>query len=78
MSLPELLNEMTGGNSGAITHINQVSGMDNLETTKLSSIYTSPNRTFTQPSGLVETDVNTQPLKNQTPETAAHIESPFE
>ena len=77
MSLPDLLNEMTGGNSGAITHINQVSGMDNLEPTKLGSLPPSPHRAFTQPSGLVETDVNTQPLKDSdSTETVAHSESP--
>ncbi|CAM3630729.1 ImpA family type VI secretion system protein [Vibrio aquimaris] len=77
MSLPDLLNEMTGGNSGVITHINQVSGMDNLEPTKLGSLPPSPHRAFTQPSGLVETDVNTQPLKDSdSTETVAHSESP--
>lgn len=63
MSLPELLNEMTGGNSSAITHINQISGMDNLEPAKLGRIPETTNRAFSQPSGLVQTDVYTPPLQ---------------
>ncbi|NOH70027.1 type VI secretion protein [Vibrio pectenicida] len=77
MSLPELLNEMTGGNSGAITHINQVSGMDNLEPAKLSRITASSNRVLTQPSGLVQTDENTPPLQTSaSPEPVTYRESP--
>lgn len=37
MSLPELLEEMTGGNSGVMQHINQLTGMDNLDQLDLSN-----------------------------------------
>jgi len=35
MSLPELMQELTGGNDSAIEHINQLTGMDNLGQQKL-------------------------------------------
>lgn len=38
LSLPELLQEMTGGNSQVLSHINQLTGMDNLEQTILKTI----------------------------------------
>lgn len=41
MSLPELLEEMTGGNSSVIAHINQLTGMDNLDKVELSANVTS-------------------------------------
>ncbi|MCG9724767.1 ImpA family type VI secretion system protein [Vibrio brasiliensis] len=37
MSLPELIEEMTGGNSGVVQHINQLTGMDNLNQVDLSN-----------------------------------------
>lgn len=37
MSLPELLEEMTGGNNGVMQHINQLTGMDNLDQLDLSN-----------------------------------------
>ncbi|WCP68416.1 type VI secretion system ImpA family N-terminal domain-containing protein [Vibrio tubiashii] len=36
MSLPELMQEMTGGNSGVMQQINQLTGMDNLDQLDLS------------------------------------------
>ncbi|KOO13157.1 type VI secretion protein [Vibrio xuii] len=36
MSLPELLQEMTGGNSSVMEHINQLTGMDNLDKVDLA------------------------------------------
>lgn len=36
MSLPDLMQEMTGGNSGIMQHINQLTGMDNLNQLDLS------------------------------------------
>lgn len=36
MSLPELLQEMTGGNSNVMEHINQLTGMDNLDKVDLA------------------------------------------
>ncbi|NOH80002.1 type VI secretion protein [Vibrio sp. RE86] len=36
MSLPELLQEMTAGNSGVLQHINQLTGMDNLDKVDLA------------------------------------------
>jgi type VI secretion system protein ImpA len=36
MSLPELMQEMTGGNSGVIQQINQLTGMDNVNQLDLS------------------------------------------
>nr|WP_253820092.1 hypothetical protein [Vibrio campbellii] len=36
--MPELLQEMTGGNSQVLSHINQLTGMDNLEQTILKTI----------------------------------------
>ncbi|MCF1427721.1 MAG: type VI secretion system ImpA family N-terminal domain-containing protein [Shewanella sp.] len=38
LSLPELLQEMTGGNSQVLEHINQLTGMDNLKQTILKKI----------------------------------------
>ncbi|RTZ14508.1 type VI secretion protein [Vibrio aquaticus] len=49
MSLPELLEEMTGGNSSVITHINQLTGMDNLDKVELATNVTS-NSTGEVPS----------------------------
>ncbi|MBU2898831.1 ImpA family type VI secretion system protein [Vibrio hepatarius] len=75
MSLPELLNEMTGGNSGAITHINQVSGMDNLEPAKLNRITAASNKALSQPSELAQTDVNAPTIQTST-ESATYNERP--
>lgn len=50
MSLPELLQEMTGGNSSVMQHINQLTGMDNLNQLDLS------DKTPSQPS-VVNTNV---------------------
>ncbi|KJY89095.1 type VI secretion protein [Vibrio neptunius] len=55
MSLPELLNEMTGGNSGVITHINQVSGMDNLAQADLSNKPATSTQTVSSVPGLSQT-----------------------
>ncbi|MCG9682408.1 type VI secretion system ImpA family N-terminal domain-containing protein [Vibrio sp. Isolate23] len=54
MSLPELLNEMTGGNSGVIAHINQISGMDNLAQTDLSNRPMSSTQTLSSASVLAQ------------------------
>ncbi|MGY3687232.1 type VI secretion system protein TssA [Vibrio coralliilyticus] len=61
MSLPELLNEMTGGNSGVIAHINQVSGMDNLSQADLSNKPSASAQTLSSASGLTQPDVHVPP-----------------
>ncbi|MFW7524215.1 ImpA family type VI secretion system protein [Vibrio ostreicida] len=64
MSLPELLNEMTGGNSGVLAYINQVSGMDNMDQSDLSSRPAAPTvQTHSVPtsSGPTSPDVSVPP-----------------
>ncbi|MEZ9233510.1 ImpA family type VI secretion system protein [Vibrio amylolyticus] len=48
LSLPELLEEMVGKDTQMLQHINQLTGMDNLEQTELGSVqvHTKPNTSF--------------------------------
>ena len=82
MSLPELLQEMTVGNSTVIQQINQLTGMDNLEQHQLSGapiVETSSTSTHeaVTPQALSEQSdqLSQDPLQNTTKPQASNTES---
>ncbi|MCL9783148.1 type VI secretion system ImpA family N-terminal domain-containing protein [Vibrio sp. S4M6] len=65
LSLPELFSEMMGSENSSLNHINQLTGMDNLETVDLSSIsiHDTPirkRRSAEQPDSLTTASSNEQ------------------
>ena len=58
LSLPELFEEMIGGDNSMLGHINQLTGMDNLETADLSNIAVQNRPMRTRASTTTSTDGN--------------------
>ncbi|MCR9910787.1 type VI secretion system ImpA family N-terminal domain-containing protein [Vibrio campbellii] len=72
LSLPELLQEMTGGNSQVLDHINQLTGMDNLEQTILKKIPEPQSVPESVPTVPPATEVQT--ASNEESQSATSIE----
>lgn len=73
LSLPELLQEMTGGNSQVLDHINQLTGMDNLEQTILKKIPEPQSVPESVPTVPPATEVQT--ASNEESQSATSIET---
>ncbi|GLR04143.1 hypothetical protein GCM10007906_17300 [Vibrio hyugaensis] len=81
LSLPELLQEMTGGNNQVLAHINQLTGMDNLEQTILKTIpepQPAPESVPTVPAPEVQTPSNeeSQSATSKEPTTSEQSDTP--
>ncbi|HDM8054026.1 ImpA family type VI secretion system protein [Vibrio harveyi] len=73
LSLPELLQEMTGGNNQVLDHINQLTGMDNLEQTILKKISEPQSVPESVPTVPPATEVQT--ASNEESQSATSIET---
>ncbi|WDZ71665.1 hypothetical protein PWW31_10700 [Vibrio harveyi] len=73
LSLPELLQEMTGGNNQVLDHINQLTGMDNLEQTILKRIPEPQSVPESVPTVPPATEVQT--ASNEESQSATSIET---
>lgn len=72
MSLPELLQEMTAGNSSVLQHINQLTGMDNLDKVDLA------DRETHVPQPIQSSSVSPTPVVETSTTPSSSIELPNE